>query len=99
MTERGIIDRANSFQGDVQMSLQGTAENGVIVLDGPQRLADGTRVEVIVHEAPLLRDASPPKSDEKRPRTSLADWAETNAENWGSELSSADVEGFTGRRY
>ena len=35
----------------------------------------------------------------KRPRTSLADWAEANAENWGTQLSSEDVEGFTGRRF
>lgn len=28
---------------------------------------------------------------------SLADWAETNAEHWGSRLNATDVEGFTGR--
>jgi hypothetical protein len=39
------------------------------------------------------------ESDNKRPRTSLADWAEANAEDWGDMLSSEDVEGFTGRRY
>ena len=36
---------------------------------------------------------------EKQPRTSLADWAEANAEDWGSQLNSEDVEGFTGRRF
>jgi hypothetical protein len=35
----------------------------------------------------------------KRPRTSLADWAEANAEDLGGEVASADVEGFTGRNY
>jgi hypothetical protein len=35
----------------------------------------------------------------KKPRTSLAAWAEANAENWGNHLSSEDVEGFTGRRF
>jgi hypothetical protein len=35
----------------------------------------------------------------KRPRTSLADWAEANAENPGPDVSSTDVEGFTGRKY
>jgi hypothetical protein len=35
----------------------------------------------------------------KRPRSSLADWAEENAESWGDRLSSEDVEGFTGRRF
>ena len=35
----------------------------------------------------------------KRLRTSLADWANANAENWGDRLRSDDVEGFTGRRF
>jgi hypothetical protein len=35
----------------------------------------------------------------KRPRSSLADWAERNAESWGDRLSSENVEGFTGRRF
>jgi len=34
----------------------------------------------------------------KQPRTSLADWAEANAEHWGERVRSDDVEGFTGRR-
>lgn len=34
-----------------------------------------------------------------RPRTSLAEWAEAHAEDWGHRLSSEDVEGFTGRRF
>lgn len=38
-------------------------------------------------------------SPQKRPRTSLADWAEENAEDLGGDVSSTDVEGFTGRRY
>jgi hypothetical protein len=32
-------------------------------------------------------------------RSSLADWAEQNAEHWGNQLNAADVEGFTGRRF
>ena len=41
------------------------------------------------------------KSDDRarRPRSSLADWAERNAESWGDRLDSEDVEGFTGRRF
>ena len=35
----------------------------------------------------------------KRPRTSLADWAEANGERWGDQLKSEDVDGFTGRRF
>lgn len=35
----------------------------------------------------------------KRPRTSLATWAEEHAENWAEKLNSEDVDGFTGRRF
>jgi hypothetical protein len=37
------------------------------------------------------------ETKQKHRRSSLADWAETHAEHWGSQLSAADVEGFTGR--
>ena len=39
------------------------------------------------------------KRIKKRPGTSLAKWAEENAEHWGDQISSEDVEGFTGRRF
>jgi hypothetical protein len=35
----------------------------------------------------------------RRPRSSLAEWAEENAEHWGEQLNSEDVQGFTGRRF
>jgi hypothetical protein len=35
----------------------------------------------------------------KQARSSLAEWADENAEHWGNQLSSTDVEGFTGRRF
>ncbi|HEX3147763.1 MAG TPA: hypothetical protein VHR66_06740 [Gemmataceae bacterium] len=35
----------------------------------------------------------------KPPRTSLADWAEENAEDWGDRINSENVESFTGRRF
>ena len=35
----------------------------------------------------------------RRPRTSLAEWADENAEDWGEELNSEDVASFTGRRF
>lgn len=35
------------------MSFEGRVENGVIVLDLPNQLADGTKVEVIVRDAPV----------------------------------------------
>ncbi len=34
------------------MTLQGTVRNGMIVLDPPQQLAEGTHVDVVVREAP-----------------------------------------------
>lgn len=37
------------------MSFEGTVQNGVVVLDNAPTLADGTRVEVTVHES-TLRD-------------------------------------------
>jgi hypothetical protein len=43
--------------------------------------------------------ASPTRQDRKQRRTSLADWAEENAEDWGDQLNSEDVEGFTSRRF
>ncbi len=43
--------------------------------------------------------ASSAVTQKKQPRTSLADWAEENAEDWGDQLNSEDVEGFTGRRF
>jgi hypothetical protein len=42
------------------MSFEGTVQNGVVVLDDGHQLPEGTRVEVIVREAPgaqaTLRD-------------------------------------------
>jgi hypothetical protein len=40
-----------------------------------------------------------PQHSKTATRSSLADWAEQNAEHWGNQLSAADVEGFTGRRF
>ena len=47
----------------------------------------------------LVVTVAPPAADGKQPRTSLAEWAEANSENWGDRLSSENVEGFTGRRF
>jgi hypothetical protein len=56
--------------------------------------------EVPTGQAELVVTIAPQKSTEpKRPGTSLADWAEANAEDWDDRLSSEDVEGFTGRRF
>ena len=55
--------------------------------------------EVPTGQAELVVTVEPQASTSKKPRTSLADWAEANAENWGDRLSSEDVDGFTGRRF
>ena len=48
----------------------------------------------------LPSDETPQPANGVEPfRTSLADWADENAEHWGDELRSDDVEGFTGRRF
>jgi hypothetical protein len=41
--------------------------------------------------------ASAPDREPRLPWSNLADWADLNAEHWGSRLSATDVEGFTGR--
>lgn len=51
------------------------------------------KAEVIV--VPLVPDAN----QEKPSRSSLADWAEQNAEHWGLDINSADVASFTGRSF
>jgi len=56
--------------------------------------------EVPTGQAELVVSIAPQNGKEgKRPGTSLADWAEANAEDWGDRLSSEDVERFTGRRF
>ena len=34
------------------MQMEGTVQNGVVILDNGQHLADGTRVQVVVAEVP-----------------------------------------------
>ncbi len=55
--------------------------------------------EVPTGKADLVVTVDSPAPERKPPRTSLADWAEANAEHWGQRLSSEDVAGFTGRRF
>ncbi len=54
--------------------------------------------EVPVGRSELTVSIATPQVDEpRRPRSSLADWAEDHAEHWGDRLRATDVEGFTGR--
>lgn len=55
--------------------------------------------EVPTGQADLVITVVSPPAKERQPRTSLAAWADANAENCGKQLSSEDVEGFTGRRF
>lgn len=85
----------------MSIDITGIVQNGVIVPSVP--LPEGTQVEIHVNgEAAEQADAQKnrvPSPAQKQPRTSLADWAEAKGEHWGSQLSSEDVEGFTGRRF
>ena len=55
--------------------------------------------EVPTGATELVVTISSQPAEKKKPRTSLAEWAEANAENWGDQIKSEDVESFTGRRY
>jgi len=55
--------------------------------------------EVPTGKAELVISVAPQSAEQKKPRTSLAAWAEANTEDWGDKINSEDVEGFTGRRY
>lgn len=74
------------------MIYHGMVKSGVIELEDDAELPDGTLVKVEPLEP--ITDVAP-----KRPGTSLAEWAEQNAEDWGDELNSENVEAFTGRRF
>ena len=55
--------------------------------------------EVPTGPAEMIVTISQQTATRKPPRTSLAAWAETNGEHLGDQISSEDVEGFTGRRH
>jgi len=63
-----------------------------VVLTLPAEVPTG-KAELIVSVQPEGAETIP------RQRSSLADWAEQNAEHWGERLRAADVGGFTGRRF
>lgn len=54
-------------------------------------------LEVPVGRSELIVSVAESPSEASRPRSSLADWAEQNAEHWGNRLNAKDVEAFTGR--
>ncbi len=91
----GTISFHNGAEADNEgqtMVYHGTVKSGVIELEGGAQLPDGTWVKVEPLE--LKADLVP-----KRPGTRLDEWAEQNAEDWGDQLNSENVEAFTGRRF
>lgn len=55
--------------------------------------------EVPVGKAEIEVTVRSASETSRQPRSSLADWADANAESWGERLDASDVEGFTGRRF
>jgi hypothetical protein len=74
----------------MHVTVEVKADREVVVIL-PAEVPTGS-VELVISIASL-----PP--ERKKPRTSLAEWAENNGEAWGDKLNAADVGGFTGRRY
>ena len=74
------------------MIYRGSVKSGVIELEDGAELPEGTWVKV---EPLTLQPGVVPKL----PRTRLAEWAEQNAEDWGTQMNSENVEAFTGRRF
>ena len=90
-----VSDRYNDAgEEQIMITVRMTADvqdDRRIVLTLPPEVPTGPTELVVTIDSPI--------PTHKRPRTSLADWADANAENWGDQLRSDDVEGFTGRRY
>jgi hypothetical protein len=84
----------NALLGAIMITIRVTADvrdDRQLVLTLPPEVPVGKTELVITIDAPAEK--------KKPPRTSLAEWAEANAEDWGDRMNSKDVEGFTGRRF
>lgn len=64
-----------------------------------RRLVLTLPAEVPVGRAALVVTVDSLIAKPRRPRTSLAVWADESAEDWGDRLNSEDVASFTGRRF
>ena len=89
-----------SFQTVAQISDDHTLTL-VVPPEFPKGQVQVTLTPVSEAELPFTRGikAGIPYTRGKLPPTSLAEWAEKNAEHWGDQIRSDDVESFTGRRY
>ena len=72
--------------------LTDVADDRQVVLTLPADVPTG-KAELVVSVNPQ------PDQPPRRPRSSLAEWAEQNAEHWGDAINAGDVERFTGRRF
>ena len=63
-----------------------------VIVELPKEVPLG-RVELTVSVDSGAANGAKPR------RSSLAEWAEANAEEWHGRIHSEDVEGFTGRRF
>ena len=91
---RGMVGYNNVMEEPSMITFRTTTDvkdDRQVVLTLPPEVPTGQAELVVIVERPATND--------KPPRTSLADWAEANTENWGNRLSSEDVEGFTDRRF
>jgi hypothetical protein len=76
----------------VHLTVDVGADRKVILELPPEVPVGKAKITVSIESEPSGR---PPK----RPRSSLADWADQNAEDYGGKIRSDDVEGFTGRKF
>ena len=51
--------------------------------------------DVPAGKAELVVSVAPARDQQEKTRSSLAQWAEEDAEHWGDRLNARDVEGFT----
>lgn len=71
-----------------------------IVVTLPSEVPPGpVELEVIVRTPTDSANGTPAEAVKKKDRFCLADWFEGQSEDWGDQIRSDDVEGFTGRRY
>jgi hypothetical protein len=85
----GALSKEGSFMITIRITAEVKDDHRVVLILPPEVPVGQAELVVTVESAPAP----------KRPRTSLADWSEANAEHWGTRLSSEDVDGFTGRRF
>ncbi len=54
LRRNSVIDRTRSELHNSHMEISGHIQNGVVVFDGPETLAEGTPVTVLVRSQPMI---------------------------------------------